>query len=169
MSTMPYFRENGLYRAPPPPRPVLLPVAASVYGEDAAGPESMSARDQWNRAKSGIIPMVLKRAHGLCEVCDVPVLSVARDLKNMAEEYAEDVYADACFLATGSADSHHNWNIDHIVPLRLGGDPLDFYNLRLVCRNCHSLLTEYLEERLRKGTKPRRIIRHLKGFSLRPS
>lgn len=53
------------------------------------------------------------------------------------EKLVKQVREDAGHCCRNCGKSHGRTEVDHIIPVRAGGDPYDIRNLQLLCRSCH--------------------------------
>lgn len=104
---------------------------------------------------------VLKRDHGICALCGLDTLRLARQVMALKPDRAAQL---ACLLEAGFSEADLRfrrrglwplWEADHTVPVCEGGGGADWFELRSLCRVCHRLETQVLMARRRAEKKSR--------------
>lgn len=88
---------------------------------------------------------VFERDQGVCRKCGRATIALHEAITWFAEHRLDGMVTVSSFrVAIGKAANRwprQLWDMDHIKPLMLGGEPLDPKNLRTLCLECHINVT----------------------------
>lgn len=98
---------------------------------------------------------VFARDRGVCASCGIDTTTLRRDMRKL-DYAARREFLKSWKLREGSRKSL--WDADHIVPVAEGGGQCDLSNMRTLCLRCHGAVTAALRNRLKKNSKPGRVM-----------
>jgi hypothetical protein len=121
--------------------------------------------------------LALERDHGVCSVCRLDCVALARELEHLARAQEprwpawQPLHISTSMLTAGPyADRvrplglspqqqrlrRRLWEMDHVVPVVEGGGSCGLENLRTLCWSCHRQVTAELRARLAERRRAER-------------
>ncbi|MDR4483802.1 MAG: HNH endonuclease signature motif containing protein [Nitrospirales bacterium] len=99
---------------------------------------------------------VLDRDRGVCLICETDCIEAKRKYDDLCLQFGRSIVREATRDQIGYLPPDGRfWEVDHIIPVSLGGGGCGLDNLRTLCWVCHKEVTADLKRQLAK--MPRKV------------